>query len=479
MKIDLPNFQSAKILIVGDVMLDRYWYGDTSRISPEAPVPVVHVLTHEDRPGGAGNVALNVTALDAQASLYSLCGEDDVADILEHKLTAAGVTVHFKRIAGMPTVVKLRVLSLHQQLIRLDFEESFHQISNQDLLSRCLNDIPQANAIILSDYGKGGLQQTKTIIAAAKKERVPVLVDPKIKDFAFYQGATIITPNLHEFEAVVGKCEDETALVERGYQLLEKIGLEALLITRGAKGMTLITKADPVMHLPTQAKEVYDVTGAGDTVIGVLATALAAGASFQAATILANKAAGIVVGKIGAATASVPELRRALRDAKTIDKGIVDEDRLYTMVKEAQHQGEKVVFTNGCFDILHSGHVMYLEQAKALGDRLIVGVNDDESTKRLKGADRPINTLERRMAVLSALASVDWVVPFNEDTPERLICKLLPDFLVKGGDWHPEQIAGADCVLQSGGEVKILAFEEGISTTHIVQKIKKHREKKR
>jgi D-beta-D-heptose 7-phosphate kinase / D-beta-D-heptose 1-phosphate adenosyltransferase len=473
MKIHLPKFESIRVLVMGDVMLDRYWHGETSRISPEAPVPVVRVTQQEDRPGGAGNVALNIAALGAKPALYSMCGEDDVADILEHKLTAAGVAVNFQRISGMPTVTKLRVLSLHQQLIRLDFEEPFHQVANHDLLSRCLHQIPTIDAVVLSDYAKGGIQNTQAIIDAANKANVPVLVDPKSKDFSIYQNATIITPNLHEFEAVVGVCDDERMLVEKGFSLLKSLNLRALLITRGSKGMTLLTDKDLVMHLPTEAKDVYDVTGAGDTVIGVLSASIAAGLPFAEATVLANKAAGIVVGKIGAATVSVPELRKQLMRSSTLDRGILDEDRLYALMKDAQRHGERIVFTNGCFDILHSGHVMYLEQAKALGDRLVVAVNDDDSVKRLKGADRPINSLDRRMAVLSGLASVDWVVPFREDTPQRLICHLLPDILVKGGDWQVDQVAGAECVLRAGGEVKILGFEEGISTTNIVKKIRK------
>lgn len=474
MNIKLPDYSKAKVIIYGDIMLDRYWYGDTNRISPEAPVPVVRIMQQEDRPGGAGNVALNSNALGAQTSLYCFCGDDDVADTLEHKLSNAGIAPHFQRVPDMPTVTKLRILSLHQQLIRLDFEEFYHEKDgHDDLLSRCENELPTAQAMILSDYGKGVAQNAKHIINAAKKAKVPVFIDPKSHDFSVYNNATIITPNLKEFEAVVGHCKDEAMLVERGYNLMKQHGLEALLITRGSKGMTLITKKDPVLHLPTQAKDVFDVTGAGDTVIATLAASVAAGCSLQEATYLANVAAGIVVGKLGAATATLPELRQEIEGHAYTDKGVVTEDRLKAIVHEAQKHGEKVVMTNGCFDILHSGHVMYLNQAKALGNRLIVAVNDDDSVRRLKGSDRPINSLERRMQVLSGLSAVDWVVPFSEDTPERIICHVLPDVLVKGGDWKVEQIAGSDCVLKAGGQVEVLGFEEGISTTKIVDKIKK------
>lgn len=475
MKVKLPDFKSAKVIVFGDVMLDRYWYGDTSRISPEAPVPVVHINHVEERPGGAGNVALNISSLGASVSLYSMSGADEVADILEHKLAAAGVKPFFHRVTNMPTVTKLRILSLNQQLIRLDFEERFHEVSNHDLVSHCVNEIAQAKTVVLSDYGKGGIQDAQMIIQAARKAKVPVLVDPKSKDFSQYDYASVITPNMKEFEAVVGECPDEAALTERGFNLIKAHHLSALLITRGARGMTLLEKQGTVLHLPTQAKEVYDVTGAGDTVIGVFAACLATGLSFEHATVIANAAAGIVVGKVGAATVTVPELLREAQGKVNNNRGVVNEDRLFAMVHDAQKHGDKVVMTNGCFDILHSGHVMYLEQAKALGNKLIVAVNDDDSVRRLKGSDRPINSLERRMDVLAGLQAVDWVVPFSEDTPERLICKILPDVLVKGGDWQIDQIAGADCVLKHGGKVKVLGFEEGISTSEIVKKIRSKR----
>jgi len=474
MNIKLPDYSNAKLLIYGDIMLDRYWYGDTNRISPEAPVPVVRIMQQEERPGGAGNVALNTNALGVKTSLYCFCGDDEIANSLEHKLMNAGISPYFQRISDMPTVTKLRILSLHQQLIRLDFEEFYHEKDgHDDLLSQFINDAPTAQAIILSDYGKGVAQNAAAIINAARKVKVPVFVDPKSKDFNDYKNATIITPNLKEFEAVVGVCKDETMLVERAYNLMKTHDLDGLLITRGAKGMTLVTQKEPVLHLPTQAKDVFDVTGAGDTVIATLAASVAAGCSMAEATYIANIAAGIVVGKLGAATATLPEIRQEIEGHLYTDKGIVTEDRLKAIVHEAQKHGEKVVMTNGCFDILHSGHVMYLEQAKALGNRLIVAVNDDDSVRRLKGGDRPINSLERRMQVLSGLSAVDWVVPFSEDTPERVICRILPDVLVKGGDWQVNQIAGADCVIKAGGEVKILGFEEGISTTKIVDKIRK------
>jgi D-beta-D-heptose 7-phosphate kinase/D-beta-D-heptose 1-phosphate adenosyltransferase len=298
-------------------------------------------------------------------------------------------------------------------------------------------------------------------------------VDPKGADFSLYRGATLITPNLNEFEAVVGPCADEHELVSRGNVLIKDQQLDALLVTRGEHGMTLLRGGEKELHLPTQAREVFDVTGAGDTVISVMAVALGAGASLPDATALANLAAGIVVGKLGTATVSLPELRRTVQEHQNTGSGVVSEEQLVVMVEDARVHGESIVMTNGCFDILHAGHVAYLERAKQQGDRLIVAVNDDNSVRQLKGPGRPVNSCERRMAVLAALGSVDWVVPFSEDTPERLICRLLPDLLVKGGDYKPEDIAGYRCVKDNGGDVRVLGFEDGCSTSDIIDVIRK------
>ncbi len=472
MKITIPDFEQARVLVVGDLMLDRYWYGSTSRISPEAPVPVVHVGESEERPGGAGNVALNIASLGGHADVVGLTGDDEAARALEHRLGAAGVGCHFEHAPGRPTVTKLRVISRHQQLIRLDFEDGFHEVDGKALLARFEALLPACRAVVLSDYGKGTLSQAPRLIALARAAGKPVLVDPKGSDYTIYRGATLITPNLAEFSAVAGECRTDDALVARAEALRAELALDALLITRSEKGMTLIRKGEPALHLPTRAREVYDVTGAGDTVIAALAAALAAGADLAGATALANLAAGIVVGKLGTATATVPELRRAQREQDEIEGGVVDEERLAALVADARAHGERVVMTNGCFDILHAGHVAYLAQARRLGDRLIVAVNDDASVKRLKGANRPVNALAQRMAVLAGLGSVDWVVPFSEDTPERLICRLLPTVLVKGGDYRPENIAGGDCVRAGGGEVVVLDYIEGVSTTRIIEKMR-------
>lgn len=473
MKISIPGFESARVLVAGDVMLDRYWHGSTSRISPEAPVPVVRVEEAEERPGGAGNVALNIAALGAQVSLLAVTGGDDAARALAAQLDAAGVRCLLQEARGMVTVTKLRVLSRHQQLIRLDFESGMAEFDPKTLLAPFRGALAECDVVVLSDYGKGTLGAAQELIQAARAAKVPVLVDPKSRDFGIYRGATAVTPNLGEFEAVVGPCRNEQEMVDKGMALMAQHALEALLITRGEHGMTLLRQGETPQHLPARAREVYDVTGAGDTVISVLAAALAAGEDLAQATALANLGAGIVVGKLGTATVSVPELRRALHEDGVVARGVLSQAQLMAAVEQARGRGETLVMTNGCFDILHAGHVAYLAEARRLGERLIVAVNDDESVRRLKGATRPINPLDHRMAVLAALQSVDWVVPFGEDTPEDLICRVRPDVLAKGGDYTPEQVAGHGCVTAAGGRVVILRYHPGHSTTHIIDQCRK------
>ncbi|MFD0706630.1 bifunctional D-glycero-beta-D-manno-heptose-7-phosphate kinase/D-glycero-beta-D-manno-heptose 1-phosphate adenylyltransferase HldE [Photorhabdus akhurstii] len=472
MKMTLPDFHCAEVLVVGDVMLDRYWYGPTSRISPEAPVPVVKVNNIEERPGGAANVAMNIAALGANSHLIGLTGIDDAAHALNEKLRSVKVRCDFVSVPTHPTITKLRVLSRNQQLIRLDFEEGFDNVDAQPMFERIEQSLPHIGALVLSDYAKGALSQVQDMIKLANAAKVPVLIDPKGNDFERYRGATLLTPNLSEFEAVVGHCKDDNELVEKGTQLVRDLDLQALLITRSEQGMSLLSVDQPPLHLPTQAQEVFDVTGAGDTVIGVLATAIAAGKPLNEACFLANAAAGVVVGKLGTSTVSPIELENAIRGRAETGFGVMTEVQLKQAVADARQRGEKIVMTNGCFDILHAGHVSYLENARKLGDRLIVAVNSDASTKRLKGESRPVNPLEQRMIVLSALGAVDWVVPFEEDTPQRLIANVLPDVLVKGGDYKPEEIAGSKEVWAAGGEVKVLNFEDGISTTNIIKAIK-------
>lgn len=472
MKTSLPDFNFANILVVGDIMLDRYWYGGTNRISPEAPVPVVKIDALEERPGGAANVAMNITALGGHVRLIGLTGIDEPAKILDEQLTQYHVQCDFVSVSTHPTITKLRVLSRNQQLIRIDFEEGFDNVDPSPMLERIKTALASHNVLVLSDYAKGALSSVQAMIQLANQANVPILVDPKGTDFERYRGATLLTPNMSEFEAVVGACHNEEQIIEKGYELIKRFDLKALLVTRSEKGMTLLQLDKPVYHLPTHAKEVFDVTGAGDTVIATLATALAAGQSLEESCFLANAAAGVVVGKLGTSTVSQIELENAIRARKNNGFGVMTEDELKEEVRKARLRGEKIVMTNGCFDILHAGHVSYLANARKLGDRLVVAVNSDESVKQLKGESRPINPLRQRMIVLGALESVDWVVPFVEQTPQRLISNILPDVLVKGGDYKPEDIAGGKEVIEAGGTVEILNFEDGCSTTNIINAIK-------
>lgn len=460
-------------------MLDKYWHGSAKRISPEAPVPIVPVDLQESRGGGAANVALNISALSAnQVFLQGIVGKDKEAQILQEKLETKGVKTAFCYDEKSPTITKLRIMSHNQQLLRLDFEEKFCNFDQKEFLQTYKNILQQVDLVIISDYAKGSLVQVADFIQLAKQANKMVLVDPKGEDWQKYANANILTPNMREFELIVGEVKSEADLEAKARKLCADLNLDSLLITRSEKGMSLVS-AIQVLHLGTKSREVFDVTGAGDTVIAVLGLALASGHKIKEAITLANLAASIVVAKPGTATLSVAELYTALHKEKYNEYGVIDLQNLLNRLESTRLKNseletskkEKIVFTNGCFDILHAGHVAYLEEAKALGDRLIVAVNSDASVSRLKGEDRPINSLEKRMKVLAGLESVDWVISFDEDTPKEVIEKILPDILVKGGDYKTEQLAGAQEVLAAGGEVKILQFMDGVSTTNIINRI--------
>ena len=467
----LPDFSQAKLLVVGDLMLDRYYTGSTARISPEAPVPVVNVNDCEDRPGGAANVAVNAAMLGAKVTLLGFVGEDEAAKILQTALIARNVNCDFISVKNLDTITKLRVISRNQQLLRLDFEKSFAGINKQALQNKFCEHLEAVDAIVLSDYAKGALSHVEALIRLAKDKGIPIIVDPKGNSFAKYSGATVLTPNMHEFELVQGESENETHLHSNALVCCEQNNLSHILLTRSEKGMSLFSQSGMAHHMPALAREVFDVTGAGDTVVSTLACSLAVGADIEYASQLANHAAGVVVGKLGTSSVTTTELALALNQHKAVDGGVLNQDQLLMAVKQAQRNGESVVMTNGCFDILHAGHVSYLSEAAALGDRLIVAVNSDASVTQLKGEGRPVNNVNRRMAVLAGLASVDWVVEFSEDTPRSLIATVLPNVLVKGGDYKVDEIAGAEEVLANGGEVKTLGFEDGVSTTAIISQI--------
>ena len=433
-------------------------------------MPVVHVHETDNRPGGAANVAVNLASLGVSTNVVGVVGNDAAADSLEAIMSEHGIACNFARAGDRPTITKTRVQSRGQQLIRLD-EENVADMPGDAMVSTLRSVLEGAGAVVLSDYGKGALADVSVMIALCREAGVPVLVDPKGTNFHKYRGASLLTPNQSEFEAVAGRCASDQELVDRARTMMDDLDLDALLVTRSEKGMLLVEAGARPLFLSTQAREVYDVTGAGDTVIATLAGALASGQDLASSAALANIAAGLVVRKIGVATVTPGEISAALHQRGQGGRGLVELDALLALVEESRSRNERIVMTNGCFDVLHAGHVSYLEEAKSLGDRLIVAVNDDASVKRLKGDSRPINALEDRLLVLAGLAAVDWVVPFAEDTPARLIQAILPDVLVKGGDYKPDEIVGGKEVLQNGGEVRVLAFRDGHSSSRIIDRL--------
>lgn len=471
----LPDFPKGLVLVVGDLMLDRYWQGETARISPEAPVPVVRIDSSDERAGGAGNVALNLAALGSRVRLLGPLGNDEPGHALVRQLKSGGVEVIAVPENGIKTITKLRILSRHQQLIRLDFEPGTGGPQTPEVSRAAFEAaLEGVDVVVLSDYDKGALRSPQPLIQMARERGLKVLIDPKGTQFERYRGATLLTPNRHEFEAVAGPMSTDDGFVEAGETLRQSLDLEALLITRGEDGMTLLQPGVPPLHVATEAREVFDVTGAGDTVIATLAGALAAGHPLAEATFLANAAAGLVVAKLGTATVSCEELRTHLSRRHPRRTGVLSPEEAVVETRHAKAQGERVVLTNGCFDLLHPGHIDYLSKARGLGDRLMVLVNSDASVKRLKGPERPINSLAHRMTLLAALSCVDWVTFFDEDTPRDLIGQLLPDILVKGGDYSAiSDIAGHDHVLAHGGRVELLSFLDGHSTSAMVDRIQR------
>ena len=467
----LPRFDKARVLTLGDAMLDRYWHGNTARISAEAPVPVVDITEREDRLGGAANVALNVAALGASSTLVAVLGFDESAEILKAKLDSAGIVDATLGREDYQTITKLRIVSHGQQMVRADFEHIV-DLEAAPMMPVYLGALAQTDLVILSDYDKGVISDPQAFIQQARALHKTILVDPKYKDFSLYAGATLIKPNRVEFMKAVGGWANEAELVTKCHAMIAKLGLEAILVTRDSDGLTLVQKNQPAIHMPARKREVFDLSGAGDTVIATLGAALAAGETLPDAVNMANVAAGIAVSKPGIVSVSGPELRHELSHDQRFDKGIMNEDQLLLAAAEARSRGERVVFTNGCFDILHAGHVDYLAEARQRGDRLVVAINSDESVHRLKGEGRPINTVDRRMAMLAGLSAVDWVVTFEHDTPLALLEKLRPDVLVKGGDYGIEQVVGGDMVRAYGGEVAVLSLVEDCSTTAIVEKIR-------
>ncbi len=463
---------SPSILVIGDLMIDHYLWGACERISPEAPVQVVEVEKEESLLGGAGNVLNNLLALGAQVGICSVIGEDENGAFLRKRLRekgidTGGIVVETKR----PTTKKSRVIALHQQIVRVD-RESRSEIapeSQRHILEFLREQISRYDAILLSDYAKGVLTPAlcRETIALARSAKVPVLVDPKGKRYDKYRGATLITPNKKEASEATGiDLSDDEALRRAGEWLRKELDLEYAVITLSEEGMAIFSKT---MHkIPTRAREVYDVTGAGDTVLAALGFALSQGMDILDAARFANSAAAVVVAKVGSAVATLDEIARyehSLRLGAAGEK-IKSIEEVETILS---HRTRKVVFTNGCFDILHAGHVRYLQEARSFGDLLIVGLNSDTSVKRLKGEGRPINPQMDRATVLSALEAVDFVVLFDEDTPYELIRRIRPDVLVKGGDYAGKEVVGSDIAK----ETRLVQFVEGKSTTSIIERAKR------
>lgn len=474
------NFSSANILVVGDVMLDQYWHGGTSRISPEAPVPVVKIKTTDNRPGGAANVAANLAALGCQVKLLGAIGKDTAGETLNNLLDSKKITHELIALDNFSTIVKLRVLCRHQQMIRLDHEDDLEDISLENLKAiydAFATEISEYNTLVLSDYAKGVLNNPRPFIEVANAFGIPVIVDPKNHNFNVYRGAHIVKPNLSEFEKIVGKCHSLEVLEERARNLLQTAGINTLVITRGGDGLSVITSDQPAAHLPACSGEVYDVTGAGDTVLAVLAASLSADLDIVKAAHLSTIAAGLAVSKVGTSSISLHELKDAMHKPKELPLGAMQPEALRDVIKLSQARGEKVVFVNGCYDLLHYGHINYLEQARALGDRLIVGINTDASVKRLKGPTRPMYNAQQRMQVLSALKAVDWVTVFDEDRPGKLVEFLNPDILAKG-DEHFKTIEeipegeGVEHVLRNGGRVHLIKRTPDCSSSQMIDVLK-------
>ena len=466
--MDLKELQKGNVIVFGDIMLDKYLSGSIDRISPEAPVPVLNPSSEEIRLGGAANVALNLSSLGVKTTLLGVTGKDDDSEKIIDLLKLNKIRFSLRR-SVVPTISKTRLLSSQQQLLRIDEEEKFSDADWKACLSQFLKLVNQDNnkVFVLSDYGKGTLMDTKLIIRRAKAKGKIILIDPKGKDFSKYVGADLITPNLNEFMEVVGKITSEKELTKKGKNLIKSLKLKALLITRGPDGMTLLENKNNKIKrtdFPTQARDVFDVSGAGDTVIASVASGLAANFTLEESIRLANIAAGIVVGKLGTASVYLDEIRPHYE--KRIPYLNLEGAR--SLVELFRERNQKIVFTNGCFDILHAGHVEYLEAAKSKGDKLIVGINSDRSVSQLKGSKRPINKLIHRAKVLGSLRCVDEVVMFDEETPIKLIKSLKPDFLVKGGDYKVQDIVGYDVVSKYGGSVITIPLIKGLSTTKIL-----------
>jgi D-beta-D-heptose 7-phosphate kinase/D-beta-D-heptose 1-phosphate adenosyltransferase len=475
----VPKLNNAAVLCIGDVMLDQYVYGGVDRVSPEAPIPVLNVSRRTQALGGAGNVACNIAALGAVPQLVSVIGDDAPGGQVRELLADAGAIVPQLLVdTARPTTVKTRFIAGSQQLLRAD-DESVGGLA-PDLLRSIVETATAAlgssapGALILSDYGKGVLPDDviRQLIAAAQAAKVPVIIDPKGTDCTKYAGADVLTPNRKELgEATRMATGSSDEIVGAARHLVESCGVRHVLVTRGGEGMSLVSAEGAPVHLPALAREIFDVSGAGDTVVAVLASGLAAGMSVAEAAQLANVAAGLVVAKVGTAVVRNAELADAVDAAASVADKVVDQKQLAERIAQWRSRGLTVGFTNGCFDLVHPGHVSLLEQAERECDRLIVGVNSDASVGRLKGAGRPVQDAKARCRVLASVAAVDAVIVFDDDTPIELIRQFRPDVLVKGADYELDEVVGGDMVQEYGGRVVLAELVDGFSTTATIERL--------
>ncbi len=455
-----------KILVAGDIILDTYTYGTVDRISPEAPVIILKKNREENRLGGAANVALNLKMLGANIKLIGSIGKEKNARIVKKLLVSSQIDSYLIESKNIITIHKNRLVSDQQQIIRVDLEDKKSIQANERLFYQYFSRIYKETDIILfSDYDKGTLINIRDLIKLSKKQNKTIIIDPKGTNYEKYKFANILTPNLKEFETIVGTCGCEGEIVARGLKLIKNLSIDTLIITRGKNGLTLIKCDGTVQNFSALAKDVFDVTGAGDTFIANLALNLSKDKSLLKSIDAANFAAGKVVGKFGTSFITAEELE---------DKSVLNlnKTKLIEVVKNKKKDGKKVVFTNGCFDILHPGHIKLLTKAKKLGDILVVAVNSDKSIKELKGNGRPINRLKDRLELLRSMNMIDFIIEFSEKTPINLIKSIKPDILVKGNDYNINEVVGADFVQKYGGIVKLIELKQGYSTTNIIQQLK-------
>lgn len=472
----INQFKDKSILVIGDIMLDEYVWGEVKRISAEAPVQIVNVNNESFVPGGAANVASNICALGAKAAIVGLIGEDETGKRLIDELKRRGINADgIITDPNRPTTTKTRVMAQNQQLIRVDHEKKHSPSEDQHkrIIQFIKSTISSYDLVAVSDYSKGVI--TKDLMGKlkelCKENRKKIIVDPKPENMALYNNVFMITPNHIEASKFAGIKEENShdSIKEIGTIIQKRLDTH-LLITRGSKGMTLFEKGKDPITILTQAKEIYDITGAGDSAFAALAVAIASGSSLRTASVISNYAAGIVVGKMGTATASKKELISYFEERNDKVKGI---EELKQITDDLKKKGKKVVWTNGCFDILHSGHTKYLQDAKKLGDILILGLNTDASVKRLKGKDRPIMSENERAEILSALECIDYITFFGEDTPFNAIKAIVPHIIAKGGDYKVEDVVGKDIVEKEKGKVVIIPLKEGLSTSNIINNILK------